>query len=373
VALVAVSVAAAGHGPSKGQGEAIVSPGSVIAGAKGRTFHFTFLASTDGAASGGVATFAFPGTWPAPHTKGSASGRVTVIPTGCSHASIVGVSSSVVTVHMTCENTQTFMLTYAGVTVPGQPGLVTFKVQTADGTVGKDKHGHGSLHPIATSPLLTVSGAASGQTGATTSGAIATRFEVSVPSSVGAGTSAVLTVTALDGGGHTAGGYAGTVHFTSSDGVAVLPVDAHLMNGVGTFSALLKTAGAQTITATDAVNQALTGTSGAISVGPGPATHFSVTAPPSGTAGSAISLTVKALDQFGNTAIGYTGTVHFTSSDGVANLPSDSTLSSGTGTFTETPTVAGGQTITATDTATSSITGTSAPVSVGAGPTASSG
>src|SRR5262249_24441304 len=90
--------------------------------------------------------------------------------TGCAHASIAGVSGSVVTVHMTRTNTQTFKLTYGGVTVPGQPGVVTFSVQTADGTVGQDKHGLGSLHPIATSPLLTVSGNASGETGGQTSG-----------------------------------------------------------------------------------------------------------------------------------------------------------------------------------------------------------
>src|SRR5262249_13839077 len=111
-ALVAASVAAADHRPSNGRGEAIVGPATVMAGTKGRTFRFTFLASTDGAASGGAATFAFPKNWPAPHTKGPASGRVTVSPTGCSHASIAGVSGSVVTVHMTCTNTQTFKLTY---------------------------------------------------------------------------------------------------------------------------------------------------------------------------------------------------------------------------------------------------------------------
>src|SRR5262249_33144804 len=130
--------------------------------------------------------------------------------TGCAHASIAGVSGSVVTVHMTRTNTQTFKLTYGGVTVPGQPGVVTFRVQTADGTVGQDKHGLGSLHPIATSPLLTVSGNASGETGGqtsgTTSGTRATRFAVSAPSSLGAGPSAALTVTALDGGGHTVPG-----------------------------------------------------------------------------------------------------------------------------------------------------------------------
>ena len=38
-------------------------------------------------------------------------------------------------------------------------------------------------------------------------------------------------------------GYTGTVHFTSSDGAAVLPANSTLTNGVGTFSVTLKTAG----------------------------------------------------------------------------------------------------------------------------------
>ena len=38
---------------------------------------------------------------------------------------------------------------------------------------------------------------------------------------------------------------------------------------------------------------------------------------------------MTALDQFNNTATGYSGTVHFTSSDGQAVLPSDSTLTNG--------------------------------------------
>src|SRR5256885_618347 len=45
---------------------------------------------------------------------------------------------------------------------------------------------------------------------------------------------------------------------------------------------------------------------------PGPATHFTVTAPPSVTAGQAFSITVTAKDQFDNTATSYTGTVQFT-------------------------------------------------------------
>src|SRR5262249_38726895 len=52
-------------------------------------------------------------------------------------------------------------------------------------------------------------------------------------------------------------------------------------------------------------------------------------------------------------------TVHFTSSDGSATLPADSTLMAGTRSFSATLKTVGNQTITATDTANNSITGTS--------------
>ena len=41
----------------------------------------------------------------------------------------------------------------------------------------------------------------------------------------------------------------------------------------------------------------------------------------SGTAGTPSSMTVRAVDAYGNTATAYTGTVHFTSSDPNAVLP----------------------------------------------------
>src|SRR2546421_466809 len=92
------------------------------------------------------------------------------------------------------------------------------------------------------------------------------------------------------------------------------------------------------------------------------ATHFSVLAPASATAGSAFSFTVVALDQSNTPAPGYPGTVHFTSTDAAAALPANSTLTTGVVTFSATLRTAGNQTITATDTATSSITGTSNPI-----------
>ena len=73
-------------------------------------------------------------------------------------------------------------------------------------------------------------------------------------------------MTALDATNAVVTGYTGTVHFTSSDTQAVLPANSTLTNGTGTFSVTLKTAGAQTITATDTVTATITGASGAITV-----------------------------------------------------------------------------------------------------------
>jgi hypothetical protein len=96
------------------------------------------------------------------------------------------------------------------------------------------------------------------------------------------------------------------------------------------------------------------------------ATHFKVSAPSSATAGTAFSFTVTALDANNNTAIGYAGTVQFTSTDKAAKLPVSSKLTNGTGTFQATLKTVGSRTITARDKATASITGTSGAIKVAA-------
>ncbi|MGH9711792.1 MAG: InlB B-repeat-containing protein [Candidatus Acidiferrales bacterium] len=98
----------------------------------------------------------------------------------------------------------------------------------------------------------------------------------------------------------------------------------------------------------------------------GPATHFLVSAPGTATAGTAFNVTVTAQDASNNTATGYTSIVHFTSTDGAAVLPANSTLTNGVGNFSATLRTAGPETITATDTVTASITGTSATITVSA-------
>src|SRR5205085_2222728 len=148
-----------------------------------------------------------------------------------------------------------------------------------------------------------------------------------------------------------------------------LPGDTPLSSGAGSFSTTLKTAGAQTVTATDTVTSSITGTSGSIAVGATAATHFTVTAPAATTAGNAFNVTVSAQDQFNNTATGYTGTVHFTKTDAGAGsaVPGNYTFGGlGVHAFTNGATLvtAGSQTITVTDVLNSAITGTSNAVTV---------
>jgi hypothetical protein len=183
------------------------------------------------------------------------------------------------------------------------------------------------------------------------------------PSPTTAGASGTFTVTAQDANGNTLTSYTGTIHFTSSDPQAVLPADYTFTaadQGVHTFSATLKTAGSKSVVATDTVTSSMSGQEG-IQVNPAAAAQFVLSGPSSITAGTAFSLTVTALDAYGNTATGYTGTVHFTDSVSGATLPGNYTFTAadhGVHTFTRLKLrTKGMQTITLTDTLDHSIVG----------------
>jgi hypothetical protein len=130
---------------------------------------------------------------------------------------------------------------------------------------------------------------------------------------------------------------------------------------VHTFSATLKTAGTQSITATDTVTASITGTQSGIAVSAAAATHFAVTSQATVTSGTGFTVTVTALDAYGNVVTGYRGKVHFSSTDRKGTLPADYTFTSGDAgvhTFRVTLRTRGKQKITVTDRADSSITGT---------------
>ena len=149
------------------------------------------------------------------------------------------------------------------------------------------------------------------------------------PSSTTAGVAHNATVTLRDPYGNIASGYTGTVHFTSSDSKAILPVNYTFTAadaGSHTFSAILKTAGTRSITAADTLASALKATEGGITVNPAPASKFLISGPSSVGDGERFNLTITVADAYGNVVTGYTGTVHFTSTDNRATLPSNYTF-----------------------------------------------
>jgi predicted RNA methylase len=89
----------------------------------------------------------------------------------------------------------------------------------------------------------------------------ATHISITGPSSINTRQTFQLTINALDAANNVSVGYAGTVHFSSTDSQAVLPANSTLPSGTATVSATLETVGGgtQTITATDTVTSSITG------------------------------------------------------------------------------------------------------------------
>ena len=174
-----------------------------------------------------------------------------------------------------------------------------------------------------------------------------------LPTTMTAGNSFAITVSALTSNNTPATGYRGTVHFASTDGQAILPTDYAFTSGdagAHTFNVTLKTAATQSITVTDSMNGLASPPAGT-SVNPANAALLTLGGFPSTvTAGAVKSFTLTASDPYGNVATGYMGTVHFSSSDSSALLPIDYTFlntDAGKHAFTAALQTAGSQSITA--------------------------
>ncbi len=128
-----------------------------------------------------------------------------------------------------------------------------------------------------TSPVTSTQIRGSSATGSITVVAAVTHLAVSAPPTATAGTAVSFTVTPLDATNTPVTNYTTILHFTSTDAAATLPADSPIANGTGTFSATLRNVGSQTITATDTVNNSLTGVSGGIVVSLQPTPNLVVT------------------------------------------------------------------------------------------------
>src|ERR1043166_3790559 len=156
------------------------------------------------------------------------------------------------------------------------------------------------------------------------------------------------------------------VAITSSDANAVLPPSAALSGGSAAFNLTFKTAGADTVTASNLTHTTISpGTSTAIPVNadvyakvqllmPGetaaPGSTTGKTGTPSArTARTSFNVTANAVDTYWNVASGVTNLARITTSDANATLPTNAPFSGGTRSFSLTLNTAGNQTVTATD------------------------
>jgi 6-phosphogluconolactonase (cycloisomerase 2 family) len=195
-----------------------------------------------------------------------------------------------------------------------------------------------------------------------------TQLKVTAPTSSAVGSAFSVTVSADDAYGNVVTGYADAVQLTSSDANAVLPAKYTFTTqdaGTHAFNVTLNTVGtgSQTITATDKTTASITAGTASVTVSSNVVSQLKVTVPTTSTAGSPFSATVSAENSTGQVVTGYTGTIHFISSDSRAVLPADyKFLASDNGThiFNNGVTLktTGTQSVTATDTVIATITGT---------------
>jgi hypothetical protein len=166
----------------------------------------------------------------------------------------------------------------------------------------------------------------------------AVTFRVTAPATTTSGSVLPMTITAVDADGNIATGFRGVAYISSSDpaastasGYAFNPADAGIPYvftaadaGTHSFTGAIRlvTGGTQTVTVS-APNMTAGSTTVLVT---GQVTKLNVDAPTNVNAGDTFTITVSAIDSVGVAAKAYSSTVHFTSTDALAGLPSDYTF-----------------------------------------------
>lgn len=166
--------------------------------------------------------------------------------------------------------------------------------------------------------------------GATSAAAIKVEPMTTTPT---AGDQVPVTLTVLANNGKPAPGFRGTLRLTSTDAKAALPGDIAFTaadSGAKQVMVTLKTAGGSTLFATDTTSKASVSGAATLTVQPAAAKTYQLSPLPSSTvAGQAVTLTITALDVFGNVATAYGGSVQLVSTDATDVLPPAGALTAG--------------------------------------------
>lgn len=154
-------------------------------------------------------------------------------------------------------------------------------------------------------------------------------FTIDAPATAVAGDVFYITVTAKDAYNNVVTGYTGTAGFESTDAQWVSPGDVPFYaadQGKKILAVTMKTSGIQKIYCEDIMNSAINGTSNDIIITHSVISGFTVSAPTIVNTGTQFTYVVTARDAYNNVIEDYTGTVHFTSTDGGATLPANYTF-----------------------------------------------
>ena len=227
-------------------------------------------------------------------------------------------------------------------TVNAVAGVTTFSglSLTRSGTYTFNVSG-GGLPTVTTTPLVVTAAVAVKLVAVSTP-----------PAAVAAGAPLSFTVTAEDAYNNPVSNYLGTVHLAATD-PTMTPMNHTFVAGDAgsfTYSVVLKTVGAQSITATDTVNAALT-VALPITVTPGSTAKLVVAGPAGASAGVSATYSVTAADLYGNATPAYSGTVQVSADDPAFTSVVYTFVAADAGvhSFPVTLKTAGSRTLTATD------------------------
>ena len=233
-----------------------VVPNRVSAGTTGNELTFTFLA--DSGALRGTTLVDVPRGWSKPQQGNpSAPGYVELQPGGCPGTRVAGIAGRRIAIATSCPRRRSYRLLYHRAAAPllSADGYV-FLTQTRPAGAGRKVR----FRPLGPKkqPVVRVRGAA------------ATGLFMTITSVATSGVPFNATVRAVDPFGNNAADYSGTVRLATTDRAATLPAPyaygstdsaQHTFTGI-----VLRTAGAQRVTATD--SHGFTVQSGPITVSP---------------------------------------------------------------------------------------------------------
>lgn len=292
-----------------------VAPSSLPVASSGAvTFTFTAVEQGTGRVMVVVPTVPVGTHWAAPQiTDNAEPGFVAVIGSTCNTvlpAAVSGDGPWGVIVDFKCARGKSFSLVY-GTTAPSFAGAYAFDTSVSTGR---------NFLPVSIQPVVTV-----------TPGPPAA-LDLAGLVDASAGTTHAGTLTARDAYGNVATSYRGTAGFASSDAGATLPGAISFGpddNGVRAVDVTLRTAGAQTVTATDSTNELSDEVT--VTIAPGAATSISVVVDNAsgytaffkrgGLGLPGPNCGASPVDAYGNRDATLSGSLQWTSTDLHASLP----------------------------------------------------